>query len=686
MLASVVVLTRNRLKQLERCLQSLRGQTFRDFEVVVVDTGSTDGTPDWLRRESPLEAMRLLETREAGFASARNQGVEAAEGEWVAFLDDDCLAARGWLECLARVADRFDAVGGLALPARHMPFPPWWHPAMGWLVGCAVPGQIRRSTGSVYYPSTSNMAVRRVLLTRHRFQETDVTFDSKEGIYRGGREDAELWRRLRRIGYRTQFVPEMAVWHEVPVDRFRWRCLCDRARADGRALWEREQPRETLNDACREVAHYYWSWYRRLTAPRPDRALQRLWAIRQSALIDEALSHLPRFERWRTRAGRLSRAGYEVALNDLKRAARPLAVWRQQRRHPREPLPTQPHCLAVAAFGYLGDMVIIEPACRAFHEAHPQTRMVLLTHPMGDLVHRHVDYWNGRVIHDPPAGGGSLQEPLQAIRNELAALRVDAVAVPYFHDTPPEIVFYTTHAGILTFDEDVGLPRRMWYDLASARVAKDLCGQEILNIASLLQWWGPLAPLRPYRWQSSAEEQSEARALLRLDERPRRHLVALHTGSVLPYKQWPIANWRELATRLGQVENLDLVFVGDERCVEAAGEIIRAGRIEAINLCGRLSVRMLAAVLAESTLLVTADSGPKHVAFAVGTPTVSLYGHSTPERWGALWEGHKHVALCGGNADLTPEETDGLPVDYLLSRISPERVYNTVRALFERGL
>jgi len=707
MFASVVVLTRNRIRSLERCLQSLRAQTFRDFEVVVVDTGSTDGTPDWLRRESPFEGLQLVEVQGGSFARARNEGAAASRGEWVAFLDDDCMAAANWLECLARAATQYDAVGGLALPARPLPLPAWWHPAMGWLVGWAVPPQLRRSTGNLHYPSTSNMAVRRPLLVRHRFQEIEAAFDAPEGVYRGGREDAELWRRLRRIGHRTQFLPEMIIYHDIPVDRFQWRHLSNRARADGRALWERERPNEVLEDACRQVADSCWTAWRRLFLPRSDRALQRLWTIRQWALITAPLAGLPRGEKLRALAAALVPAGRHVIVSRMKRTLRPWVVRRENRRHPRQPLPDEPKCLAIVAFGFLGDMVLLEPACRAFHEARPSTRMVLVTHPMGEMVHRHIEYWERRVVYGDSTGSPARSEhgsdgqsaptretdappaspadEFEKMRNELAGLGVDAAAILYYHKVAPEVFFHTTRAGILTFDRDVGFPRQMWYDLATARVPKDVEGQEILNIAALLQWWGPIAPLRPYRWKVSPDEQHMAQTLLRLGDRPRRHTVALHIGSVLPYKRWPLRHWMELAKRLARVEHLDLVFVGDDQCIEEASQIIRANRLDAINLCGRLSVRMLAAVLAEVSVLVTADSGPKHVAFATGTPTASLYGHSTPERWGPLWDRHKHASLRGGNADLTAEECHGLPADYLLSRISPERVYEAIRALFESG-
>jgi ADP-heptose:LPS heptosyltransferase/GT2 family glycosyltransferase len=671
---------------LERCLQSLREQTFRDFEVVVVDTGSMDGTPDWLRREKPLAALRLIESSEGSFASARNEGVEAASGDWVAFLDDDCFAAPDWLQQLMTFGWRYDAVGGLALPAQPLPLPAWWHPEMGWLVGWAVPPQMRRSTGGHYYPSTSNMAVRRPLLLRYRFQEIEGSFGADEAVYIGGREDAELWRRLRRLGHRTQMLPGMIVYHDVAADRFRWRYLAARARADGRTLWEREKPHDLLEDCCRHIVHYVWTWPPHLFVPRSVRALRRLWLLRQWSLVIAAVASMPTGEKLRALTVALGRAGRQVAVQEAKRIARPWIVRRKRRRQARRPLPDHPKCLALVAFGFLGDMVILEPSCRAFHETHPETRMILVTHPMGELVHREVSFWERRIVCDVGQEKGATGKALETMRNDLAGLGLDAVAIPYYHNVAPELVFETTRAGILTFDSDVGFPRRMWYDLASVRVPKDLDRQEILNVATLLQYWGPLAPLRRYQWTVTAREREDAWALLQLEDRPPRHLVAVHIGSVLPYKKWPLRHWMELAARMRCVENLDLVFIGDASCLEGASEIIRANRLNAINLCGRLSVRMLAAVLSEVSLLVTADSGPKHVAFAVDTPTVTLYGHSTPERWGPHWDKEKHVALRGGNADLTAEEAHGLPEDYLLSCISPESVYDTIRALFEGGL
>ncbi len=101
---SVVVPTRDRRVALARALASIDAQCFRDFEVVVVDDGSADGTASWLRAEHP--AVRLVELYPScGAAAARNRGVERARGEIVAFLDDDDAWHPSYLETQVALFD-----------------------------------------------------------------------------------------------------------------------------------------------------------------------------------------------------------------------------------------------------------------------------------------------------------------------------------------------------------------------------------------------------------------------------------------------------------------------------------------------------------------------------------------------------------------------------------------------------
>lgn len=88
---SVLLPTLNEADTVGRALESLADQTYGDFEVVVIDDGSTDGTVEVVRRhEADLPALEVIErTDERGIASARNRGIEAASGELLACQDAD---------------------------------------------------------------------------------------------------------------------------------------------------------------------------------------------------------------------------------------------------------------------------------------------------------------------------------------------------------------------------------------------------------------------------------------------------------------------------------------------------------------------------------------------------------------------------------------------------------------------
>jgi glycosyltransferase involved in cell wall biosynthesis len=84
---SVIIPTYDRIETLPRALRSVINQTFSDWELIVVDDGSTDYTVEMILRDYPT--VRLHRQENGGVSSARNSGVALASGEWIAFLDSD---------------------------------------------------------------------------------------------------------------------------------------------------------------------------------------------------------------------------------------------------------------------------------------------------------------------------------------------------------------------------------------------------------------------------------------------------------------------------------------------------------------------------------------------------------------------------------------------------------------------
>jgi glycosyltransferase involved in cell wall biosynthesis len=107
MLFSVVIPTYNRLPLIKAALASVFAQTFTDFEIIVVDDGSTDGTADYVQGLNA--AINVIRQENRGPGAARNRGVREAQGEYVAFLDSDDLWFPWTLRMFAKAIAEFDA-------------------------------------------------------------------------------------------------------------------------------------------------------------------------------------------------------------------------------------------------------------------------------------------------------------------------------------------------------------------------------------------------------------------------------------------------------------------------------------------------------------------------------------------------------------------------------------------------
>jgi GT2 family glycosyltransferase len=194
---SVVVCTYNGGATLGQCLQSLRALDYPDYEVIVVDDGSTDDTPAILAR---FPEVRVIRQPNRGLSVARNAGLQAARGAVVAYTDSDCFADPDWLTHLVHHLQRTgaDAVGGPNLT-----------PADGWLAACvaASPGQpahVLESDQVAEHVPGCNMAFRREAL---------AAINGFDPQYRKAGDDVDVCWRLQQAGRWITFAPSAFVWH-----------------------------------------------------------------------------------------------------------------------------------------------------------------------------------------------------------------------------------------------------------------------------------------------------------------------------------------------------------------------------------------------------------------------------------------------------------------------------------------
>lgn len=185
-----------------------------DFEVIVVDNGSDDGSPEMVAAEFGSEPVSVIGNREnRGFCAANNQGIEAARGKYVALLNNDAEAEPGWLRALSRVLDERPQVGMAASKilvyedprridkAGHLIYPDGQNRGRG--MGALDDGRFDRLEETLWPDGCAAM---------YRKQMLDEIGGFDEDFFAYG-DDAELGLRARLAGWECLYVPDAVVRH-----------------------------------------------------------------------------------------------------------------------------------------------------------------------------------------------------------------------------------------------------------------------------------------------------------------------------------------------------------------------------------------------------------------------------------------------------------------------------------------
>lgn len=129
---SAVICTHNRCKLLKSAILSLHEQTILtdEYEIIVVNNASTDDTATLLKNmKEEVSNLTIVFESEIGLSVARNNALQIARGRYIAFLDDDAIAANDWLEkivlCFEQQSDAVVMVGGPVVPIWEVTPPPW---------------------------------------------------------------------------------------------------------------------------------------------------------------------------------------------------------------------------------------------------------------------------------------------------------------------------------------------------------------------------------------------------------------------------------------------------------------------------------------------------------------------------------------------------------------------------------
>ncbi len=163
-------------------------------------------------------------------------------------------------------------------------------------------------------------------------------------------------------------------------------------------------------------------------------------------------------------------------------------------------------------------------------------------------------------------------------------------------------------------------------------------------------------------------------------------VVALNPGASHAVNRWPAARFAELADMIAGKLAGKAIIVGGPDDVPLADEILALSSTKPLLLAGRTSLLQLGAVLEKCNVLVSGDTGPLHLATAVGTKAVALFGAADPARTGPVGSGHRVIQAAGVACVPCQSRTCSNPV-YLecMVKISAAMVADAVVAAMEQG-
>ena len=340
----------------------------------------------------------------------------------------------------------------------------------------------------------------------------------------------------------------------------------------------------------------------------------------------------------------------------------------------------------------LGDVVLSTPAVRALRRAYPRAKIDMLVQaPYGGILEgdpdiNHVHIWNPHVWRNPRnwASLSTWTETLGAL-SRLRMPRYD-LAISVSGDIGSIVTRLT------------GARRRIGYAREAYRwfMTDPVPGGRYLERAHETRYVLRLAAAagaspqpedeRP-RLTVSPEAARHISAILdaaRVSKQiPSGPIIALHAGARNGQaKRWPARHWATLARRLASDLDALVALTGAPNEAPLAGDIERMAGVPLLNLCGKTSLPQLKALLAQADLVISGDSGPMHIACAVGAPVIALHGPTDPKISGPSAPDAlvlRHTIWCSPcyDASATAECRFGNPV--CMKDLAPSAVFAAAR-------
>jgi heptosyltransferase-2 len=298
--------------------------------------------------------------------------------------------------------------------------------------------------------------------------------------------------------------------------------------------------------------------------------------------------------------------------------------------------------ILVMRYRFIGDTVLTVPFLRNLREAYPAAQIDLMLEPFSGQVIEGCPYvdrvipFEFKTIHTYSAAAerGKLAGYLhyvRLIRNErydaafVLKRSLSSALLVRLAGVPRRIGFATEGRGILLTD----------------RVAYRQDQHEVLNFLDCLRVLDvPIGSTVLELWPTPENDKKVSALMAQAGWKDDEFKVIIHAAASLPAKQWPLDRFAAIMTVLHDRHRARFVYTGSAGDAELYRSIEKLGPFHGLDLCGITNVRENLSVYKRADLFFGVDSGPMHMAAAVGVPVVALIGPTDERKWGPWGDGH----------------------------------------------
>ncbi len=317
----------------------------------------------------------------------------------------------------------------------------------------------------------------------------------------------------------------------------------------------------------------------------------------------------------------------------------------EKKQVPLSPETFHPKRILVLRMDLIGDLVLSLPVVRSLKRTYPDAEIDLLAIPSSSKVVMNDPDLTEVIAYDPniwrrPKALFNLQNwrEAQALRHSLQARHYD-LAVSVFGPWAAILAVLSGTQRRVGFGQE-SYPGFMTDSVPGAHWNKGDHLHEVDYCLKLSQAVGANVTSNdriPQLNVSFQAQQEIDEILLQQGIQPDRTIVACHVSSNNGQsKRWPIPYWAKMIDQLTSNENMTIVLTGAPNDLPLIETILCRTHEQPVNLAGKTSLTQLAALLKRANLVITGDSGPMHIAAAVGTPLIAIHGPTDPVKSGPV--------------------------------------------------